>query len=68
MIVRVLTTCHTQHTANSSMDQEILFYVSMCSSYALLIMFMSLCADSYRQFGTDWIVVLLSVETQTVHI
>jgi hypothetical protein len=31
-------------------------------------MFILQYADSYKQFGTNWIVVLLSVESQTVHI
>jgi hypothetical protein len=65
------THCRQQY-AVAPMDQGILksflLRCAVCSSYALLIMVMLQYADSYRQFGTDWIVLLLSVESQTVHI
>jgi hypothetical protein len=77
MTVWVLTTCHTQYTLDSSMQLH--RWIEKCSkvscmmcgvhSYALLYYAYTVLqyADRYRQFGTNWISVLLSVESQTVH-
>jgi hypothetical protein len=73
MTVGVLTICHTQHTWDSGMQLhrwiEKFPFPPTCQrifkpAFTAAMDRLTCC----RQFGTDWIVVLMFVESQTVHI
>ena len=81
MIVGVLTTFPTQYTSDSSMcffylieqHAAILLYtlqvLYMCNRFVSInINKKPSPLTCYRQFGTNWIVVLMFVESQMVHI
>ena len=81
MIVGVLTTCHTQYTSDSSICiflfnrttlQGFVTYITgalyvhpLCESQPPLKPSRLTC---YKQFGTNSIILLMFVESQTVHI
>jgi hypothetical protein len=73
MIVGVLTTCHTQYTSDSSMylHRWIKKYPFPPTRQGIFKPTFTAEMDwltCYKQFGKNWIIVLMFVESQRVHI